>query len=53
MVTIVLALKLSPVMWKGKKIRIKCDNQAVDLGRTRDRFLAACARNLWYFASKF
>ena len=51
MVNIVLALKVFGTMWKGKRIVIRCDNDAVvqvlSKGRARDHFLAACARNVW------
>ena len=55
MVNIILALKVFGPMWKGKKVVIKCDNDAVvkvlSHGRARDPFLAACARNAWYIAA--
>ena len=38
-------------LWSKHRILVKCDNQAVvhvlTTGRTRDAFLAACARNIW------
>ena len=41
-------------MWQGKKVLIKCDNQAVVMvlrsGCTQDPFLGACARNIGYIA---
>ena len=47
MINIVLALKVFGPMWKGKRIVIRCDNDAVvkvlSHGRARDPFLAACA----------
>ena len=52
MVNILLAMKLFAYLWASKKILIRCDNQAVvtvlKSGKTRDAFLAASARNIWY-----
>ena len=54
MVNIFLALRLLSQLWSTKKILIHCDNQAVvtvlKSGKTRDAFLAASARNIWYLA---
>ena len=50
MVNILVALKLFGQKWKGNRVLIKCDNQAVVLvlrsGKARDPFLGACARNI-------
>ena len=55
MINILVALKLFKNMWSGKKVLIKCDNQAVVTvlrsGRTKDPFLGACARNVWFTAA--
>ena len=52
MVNILIAIRLFKSLWKGKKVLIKCDNEAVvsvlKTGRTRDPYLAACGRNIWY-----
>ena len=52
MINILLALRLFHNQWTSKKVLIHCDNQAVvtvlNTGKTRDPFLAACARNVWY-----
>ena len=52
MVNILMALRLFAKLWSTKKILIQCDNQAVvtvlKSGKTRDAFLAASARNIWY-----
>ena len=52
MVNIILALRIFHPMWSGRRLAVKCDNDAVVKvlihGRARDPFLAACARNLWY-----
>ena len=56
MVNIVVALKAFGPMWAGKRILVKCDNEAVvhvlSAGRTKDPFLGACARNVWYLAAQ-
>ena len=50
MVNILLAVRTFVNHWKGHKILIKCDNQAVvsvlTSGRTRDPYLAVCAKNI-------
>ena len=50
MINILLALCLFHNQWTSKKVPIHCDNQAVvtvlNTGKTRDPFLAACARNV-------
>ena len=56
-VNILLALKLFAPRWMQRKVRVRCDNQAVvhvlRSGRTKDPFLGACARNIWFWAAKF
>ena len=41
---------LFPPRWTQRKVRVRCDNQAVlqvlRSGRTKDPFLAVCARNI-------
>ena len=55
MVNILVALRLFGCMWQHKRILIKCDNMAVvqvlKTGKTRDPFLATCARNVWMVAA--
>ena len=57
MVNILVATKTFGPFWAHHKVLIKCDNQAVVQvlvnGRTRDPFLATCARNIWQVAAKF
>ena len=52
MVNILLVMRLFANIWAEKKIQINCDNEAVvtvlTTGKTRDAFLAACARNIWF-----
>ena len=52
MVNILLAVKLFQAQWAGRKILVKCDNEAVvsvlRSGRTKDPYLGACAWNIWY-----
>ena len=55
MINIMVALKMFASQWKGLKLLVKCDNDAVvkvlKSGRARDPLLAACARNIWYLAA--
>ena len=55
MVNILVALRVYGRMWKGKRILVKCDNDAVvhvlASGKTRDPYLGACARNVWFEAA--
>ena len=52
MVNILLAVRLFQAHWTGKKVLVKCDNEAVvsvlRSGKTKDPYLGACARNIWY-----
>ena len=56
MVNILLALRLFCILWLGRKMLVRCDNKAVvsvlSTGRSRDPFLSACARNIWYCSAK-
>ena len=55
MVDILVAVKLFHQQWASKKVLIHCDNAAVvsvlKSGRTRDPYLGACTRNVWYVAA--
>ena len=57
MVNILMALRLFAKLWSTKKILIQGDNQAVvtvlKSGKTRDAFLAASARNIWYLTALY
>ena len=57
MVNILLAVRLFKDLWASKKVQIHCDNAAVVTvlrsGKTRDPYLGACARNVWYVAARF
>ena len=52
---ILVALRAFSACWSTKKVLIKCDNAAVvDVlthGKTKDPFLATCARNIWQVAA--
>ena len=52
MVKILLAVRLFQAHWASRKVLIKCDNEAVvsvlRSGKTKDPYLGACARNIWY-----
>ena len=51
MLNIVVALRLWGARWAHSVVTLVCDNlwvvQVVDTGRSRDTFLASCARNIW------
>ena len=55
MVNILLAIHTFKRQWATKRVLIQCDNEAVVTvlrsGKTRDPYLAACARNIWYAAA--
>ena len=55
MVNVLVALKAFAAHWSKSRVLIKCDNEAVvrvlSHGRTKDPFLAACARNIWQIAA--
>ena len=57
MLNIVVALKVWSNLWENKKVEIKCDNltvvEVLDSGKTRDHFLALCARNVWLISAMF
>ena len=52
MVNILVAIRIFAAHWSKKKVLIKCDNNAVvqvlTNNRTKDAFLGACTRNIWY-----
>ena len=54
-VNILLAIRLFQVQWSSRRVLIRCDNEAVGSvlrsGRTRDPYLGACARNIWYVSA--
>ena len=56
MVNILVALRVFAHLWSKQRILVKCDNQAVvhvlTTGRTKDAFLAACARNIWLVSAQ-
>ena len=55
MINIFLALRIFANFWKGRRVLVKCDNDAVvkvlNAGRARDPYFGACARNIWYMAA--
>ena len=57
MLNVVVALKVWANIWSNKRIKINCDNLAVveilKSGKTRDPFLATCARNVWLITAMF
>ena len=57
MVNILVALKIFGPLWTNKKVLVKCDNQAVVAvlthSKTKDPFLATCARNVWLLVALY
>ena len=57
MLNVIVALKVWANVWQDKKITLYCDNMAVvevvTTGKTRDPFLATCARNIWLLTAIF
>ena len=57
MVNILLAVRLFKDLWASKKVLIHCDNAAVVTvlrsGKTRDPYLGACVRNVWYVTATY
>ena len=55
MLTVAIALKLWGHRFRGKKIRILCDNlssvQVINTGRSKDPFLSACSREIAFLAA--
>ena len=57
MINLVVAMTVWGKFWKNCSVNINCDNIAVvhvaNSGRTRDKFLADCARVLWWVCAAF
>ena len=57
MLAIMVATKLWGKHWKGKRIRINCDNlsaaQVLNIGRSRDHFMVECVREILFLAATF
>ena len=57
MLNTVIAIKVWSTTWANQRISIYCDNLAVvevlQSGKTKDSYLATCARNVWMLASIF
>ncbi len=55
MLALMVCMKLWCSNWKGKRIRVLCDNQTsvivLNTGRTRDPFLQACLREICMLAA--
>ena len=55
MLNVVIAAKMFHTMWAGLTIQLLCDNTAtvsvLQTGRSRDSFLLACAREVWYLSA--
>ena len=48
MVNILLTVRLFQPYWAGRKVLVKCDNEAVVTVLRSGSYLGACARNIWY-----
>ena len=57
MLAVLVAVRFWGIRYRGGKIQIFCDNEAVvkviNTNRTRDEFLATCLRNLWLEVSVY
>ena len=57
MLNVVVSLKVWANIWSNKRIKINCDNLALveilKSDKTRDHFLATCARNVWLITAMF
>ncbi|XP_070571747.1 uncharacterized protein [Ptychodera flava] len=55
LLAVTVATKLWGNEWGGKRIQVYCDNEAtvtvINTGRTRDRFMACCLRELYFIAA--
>ena len=57
MLNTLVALKIWAYQWIDSKVRILCGNMAVvevlASGRTKDKVLATCVRNIWLLSSLY
>ena len=57
MLNVMVAFRVWGPQWQDESIKVYCDNAAVvstlNTGRTRDNYLAACARTLWLIKAKY
>ena len=57
MLALLVCIKLWGANWGGQRIRCLCDNMCsvllINTSRSRDPFLQACVRELWFLASKY
>lgn len=55
LITIMVACKLWGSLWKGLRIRVKCDNLSsvivLNSGRTSSSFLGDCLREIWFYSA--
>ena len=51
MINVLIALRLWAKLWAHSMVTVHCDNlavvQVINSGKTRDKFLGVCIRNLW------
>lgn len=57
MLAIIVCCKLWGASWGGRRIQVNCDNMCcvilINSSRSREAFLQACIRELWFICSKF
>ena len=57
MLNVFVAISVWKLAWRNKQIQVRCDNMAVvhvlRSGKTRDRLLGACARNIFMVCALF
>ena len=55
MINILVAIRIFAKYWYRKHILVRCDNiavvQVLSSGKTKDPYLATCARNVWFAAA--
>ena len=57
LLNIVVAIKVWADKWRGKKVKVHCDNSnaclAMQTGRSRDNFVQKCVRVIFLFAGRY
>ena len=57
MLNVVVAMKTWARVWRGKKVRVYCDNSnsclAIQTGRSKDDYMQGCIRELFMYAARF
>ena len=57
LLNVIVAVKVWARDWRGRKVRVHCDNTnaclAAQTGRSRDTFVQACVRELFLYKARF